>query len=116
MKATKIVMIVALMAFVAMAYADVDPGPNSLSIKISLKAAKQDRGLVHAIYQQVDPRLLLQGEQPLYTAKVKYRKVTFVIYGKYKEWADFFLMDPSDDAKEKAPKNDNDQPLFKSAK
>jgi len=113
MKTTKIVMIVALMAFVAMSYAQVEQAPT-LSIKISLNAAKQDRALVSAILQQVDPRILLQGDQVLYTAKVKCRNVTFVIFGKYKEWVKFFSMYPTIDDKEKAPKNDNDQPLFKS--
>ena len=116
MKATKIVMFIALFAFVSTAYADVDPGPQTFSVKISLKAAKQDRGLVHAIYQQVDPRVLLQNDQILYFAKVKYGKVVYVIFGKYREWKRFFYMDPIDDPAEKAPKNYNDQPLFKSAK
>ena len=114
MKTIKIVMFVALMAFVAMAYADVDPGSAKFSVKISLRLAKQDRGLVQAIYQQVDPRALLQNDQILYTVKVKYHNVVYVIYGKYKEWVRFFWMDPKDGTKEKAPGNYTDQPLFKS--
>jgi len=116
MKATKIVMLVALFAFVGMTYAGVDPGPAPFSVKISLKLAKQDRGLVHALYQQVDPRVLLQGDQIFYSAKVKYRNATYVIVGKYYEWKRFFFMDPSDNPKVKGPRNHTDQPLFKSAK
>ena len=116
MKTTKIVMIVTLMAFVAMSYAGVDPGPNSLSIKISLKAAKQDRGLVQAIYHQVDPSVLLQGDQPMYSAKVKYRGNVYVIFAKFNEWKRFFHMELDANAKEKGPRNHTDQPLFKSAK
>lgn len=116
MKATKIVMFFALMAFVAMAYADVDPGPAKLSVKISLKAAKQDRGLVHAIFQQVNPRLLLQSDQPIYAAKVRYGDVIYVIYAKYREWKQFFHMSPTTSLKEKAPKKKNctDYPIFQS--
>jgi hypothetical protein len=108
-------MIVTLMAFVAMAYADVDPGKANLAVKISLKLAKKDRGLVSAIYQQVNPRTLLQSEQIFYTAKVKYRNTVYAIYAKYYEWEDFFLLDPKDNTKEKGPKNHTDQPLFRSA-
>jgi len=116
MKTTKIVMLVALFAFVGMTYAGVDPGPSPFSVKIYLKLAKQDRGLVNAIYQQVDPRILLQNDQIYYAAKVKYKRANFVIVGKYREWKQFFYMDTKDNPKEKGPRNHKDQLLFKSAK
>ena len=114
MKATKIVMLVALFAFVGMTYAGVDPGPAPFSVKIHLKVAKQDRGLVNAIYQQVDPKVLLQNDQIFYAATVKYKRATFVIVAKYREWKQFFYMDLSDNPKEKGPRNPNDQPIFQS--
>jgi hypothetical protein len=116
MKATKIVMLFALMAFVAMAYADVDPGPAKLTVKISLKTAKQNRALVSAIFQQVNPRVLLQSDQPIYAAKVRLGDVVYVIFAKYREWKQFFNMLPPNDLGAKKPKKKNctDYPIFKS--
>ncbi|MCD4681932.1 MAG: hypothetical protein K8R86_01505 [Bacteroidales bacterium] len=94
MKATKFVLIIAMLAFVSMSYADKKPGPT-LTVKISLTKAIQNPGLVRAIYNQVSERTLLAQEQNgLYTAKVNYHRVVYVIYGKYEEWRNFFVMDP----------------------
>ncbi len=94
MKATKFVLIIAMLAFVSMSYADEKPGPT-LTIKISLKKAIQNPGLVKTIYNQVSERTLLANEHNgPYIAKVNYRRVVYIIYGKYEEWRNFFVMDP----------------------
>jgi len=94
MKITKIVLIVTLLAFVSMSYADDKSGPK-LTTKISLEKAIQNPGLVRAIYNQVSERsLLVNDHNGLYTAKVNYRRVVYVVYGNYEEWRNFFVMDP----------------------
>ncbi len=96
MKTTKIFIVIAILAFASMSYAKVDNLPHP--IKISLRKACEHRGIVMAIYQQIDPRTFLQNDQHgYYCATVYYHRITYIIYGKYEEWVDFFLRDPIDD-------------------
>ena len=124
MKATKFALIFAFVAFATMVFAQPervnqklpDPGPDPapLSIKISLEKAIKNHELVSAMYQQLNPRFLQNELQRLYTAKVKFRKATYVIFGTRDGWKKFFIMDINDDPIGKKPIND--EPLFKSAK
>ncbi len=94
MKTTKLVLIIAMLAFVSMSYADNADRPQ-LTERVTLRKAIADPGLCQAIYQQVDATALLAVDKVgMYTVTVKYRRVVYVIYGKYWEWKDFFLMDP----------------------
>ena len=96
MKATKFFIIIAIFAFTSMSYAKVDNLPHPL--KISLRQACEHRGLVLAIYQQIEPRVFLQNDQnSYYYARVNFQRNTFIIYGKYEEWVDFFNRDIVDD-------------------
>jgi hypothetical protein len=92
MKTTKSIMIVLAIAFAAMAYAHSDHSP--LACKITLKQACENRGLVQAIYQQVDERTFLAPDHNgYYIARVLYNRTIYLVYGKYEEWERFFLMD-----------------------
>ena len=95
MKATKFLLVFAILAFATMSYS-AEKNTRQDAIKISLKKAMTDRNLVQAIYQQVELRdLITPGElNTIYTARVKYKRVNFYIYGTYQEWVNFFLMDP----------------------
>ncbi len=94
MKATKFLLIIAFLAFATMSYSSVDPEPIK-SVKISLKKAMENRGLVNAIYHQVDPRTFLQNEHDApYIAHVYFRHVHYAIFANYEEWVKFFLKDP----------------------
>ena len=106
MKATKFLMIIAFLAFATMSYSAEDLGSNA--VKVSLKKAMENRGLVNAIHQQVDPRTFLQNEQNgLYIAHVNFRRVHYVIFGKYEEWVKFFRMELNEEAPaDLAPVND----------
>lgn len=96
MKTTKIFIVIAILAFASMGYAKADNLPHP--IKISLRKACEHRGIVMAIYQQIDPRTFVPIDQNrYYCVTVYYRRITYVIYGKYEEWVDFFLRDPIDD-------------------
>jgi hypothetical protein len=91
MKAIKLALVVAILGLATMSYADVDPGP--LSIKISLKKATQNRGLVSAMYEQIDRSFLEVDQNGYYVARVVFNRNIYWIYGKYKEWVEFFSMD-----------------------
>ena len=66
-----------------------EPAPT-LSVKMALKVAMQNDGLVKAMYAQLDPRFIQDADQRIYTAKVLYRNVSFVIWGTKLEWKHFF--------------------------
>lgn len=92
MKTAKFFIIIAIFAFASMSYANVDNLPHPL--KISLRQACQHRGIVMAIYQQIEPSVFLQNDRnTYYYATVNFHRVTYVIYGKYEEWVDFFARD-----------------------
>ncbi len=60
MKATKFVLIIAFLAFATMSYSSNDPEPQRV-VKITLKKAMGDCGLVQAIYQQIDQKIFPEG-------------------------------------------------------
>ena len=95
MKATKLILVIAFLAFATMSYSTEIVEIGSNTVKISLKKAMENHGLVKAIYQQVDPRTFLQNEQNgLYIAHVNFRRIHYVIYGKLEEWKAFFRLAP----------------------
>lgn len=105
MKTSKFVLVITFVAFATMIFAQAErpknnepaPTANTILVKISLEKALMNRGLVKAMYQQLDPQFL-QNEVPgLYTATVRYRKVTYAIFGTLKAWRHFFIMDINDD-------------------
>jgi len=101
MKTTKLILAVAFFAFSTMVFSQSArpdqnqpvPVPN-LSVKITLQSATQMDGLVKAMFKQLDPRLILQGDNPIVVVKVKYGHITYTIWGKKAEWKNFFS-DPS---------------------
>jgi hypothetical protein len=95
MKATKFVLTVALISFAVLAFSR--PEPRTLSVKIKLSTALENRTLVKAMYQQLDVSLLHNDVPGYITARVSYRHVVYYIYGKYEEWKNFFVMDMKDD-------------------
>lgn len=95
MKALKFGLVAVLLSFVAVGFADNDPQHTfgrATYIKISLEDAAASRSFARAIYEQVDP-VLIAGEElnRLYYAKVRYGRGIFLVFGKYREWEDFFL-------------------------
>ncbi len=96
MKATKFVLVAALMSFVMMSFAQSESARNSnpFAVKISISKAMENPGLVKAMYRQIDEKTVLAGEPAGYiTAQVSYGHVTHFIYGKYSEWLRFFVID-----------------------
>ncbi len=96
MKTTKLILAIAFFAFSTMVFSQTarpdqnEPEPT-LSCKISLKDAMQINQLVLAMRIQLDPSFL-EGPyyQRVYTVKVKFHKVVYIIWGTRTEWKDFF--------------------------
>jgi hypothetical protein len=95
MKTTKCALVIAILAFVTLSYASVDPGP--MSVKISLKAALENRHLVRAMYEQLDNSFLQNEHARLYTARVVFNHSIFYISGTYDEWMVFFSIEPNEE-------------------
>ncbi len=94
MKALKFGLVVLIFSMVATSYADNDPNrlQQSHYTKISLADACSSRSFVKSIYQQTDQSILRGGDQHrLIWVKVRYRRGIYLVFGKYKEWEDFFL-------------------------
>ena len=90
MKTTKILMVIVLFSIATLGFSQSEYKKEPLSVKISLKNAVKNPGLVAAMYQQLDPGFL-KVEARLYTVNVKYKKTTYSIYGSSSEWKFFFL-------------------------
>lgn len=96
MKATKLGLIVALIAFAMMGYSQVEkaPDPGKFAVKMSLQKAMNSKALVKAMYEQLDQKAILQGEPAGYiTVKVRFGRAIYYIYGTYGEWRNFFVID-----------------------
>ena len=96
MKTLKFVLIAAFLSFAVAGFSTDYQKKMSKTVKISLSKALESRGLVWAMYNQLDDDFLKLGSEnnAPYVVKVKYRKCLYLIHGDYKEWVLFFLMDP----------------------
>ena len=89
MKATKLVMITALVSFALMSFATVELGMSKNVI--SLRTAMQSPQLVQAIYSQVNPADIFNIEKVgSYTVQVLLKKTVYLINGTLSEWKLFF--------------------------
>ena len=95
MKTLKLGLVAVLLTMFAVGFADNDPQPKfqkSCCIKISLDDACASRSFVRDIYNQVDLSILQGGDQhKLIYAKVRHGRGIYLVYGKYREWQDFFF-------------------------
>ena len=95
MKTLKFALIALMLSFATMSFTTNDPGPFStdpgqLAVKISLRAAMENHGLVIAMHSQLDRSFLQNDKLGVYTATVRYNKVTYFVSGSYNEWQVFF--------------------------
>lgn len=94
MKTIKLILVVAILAVAASGYAGVDPGPKY--VKISVKRAMENRGLLNAMYHQLNKDFLYVAQsgrvdkQRHYFAEVKYNRCVYLVYGTYDDWMFFF--------------------------
>ena len=93
MKASRVVLMLALVSFALMSFAGNDVNRDLPKVKISIEKATHNPGLAKAIYQQVD-QSILGGDRPaLITATVKYKNTIFTVYGTHIQWLKFFTVD-----------------------
>ncbi|MBN2173926.1 MAG: hypothetical protein JW731_07335 [Bacteroidales bacterium] len=93
MKTAKLMLTLAFLAFGTMLFAtSVNPEPESAVIKIKLGEALMNRGLVNAMYVQLDLDAVLRSEnQGICRARVKYRSNLYEIHASKAEWVAFFI-------------------------
>ena len=90
MKTAKLMLLVAFLAFGTMLYTQALP--EYQVVKVKLTEALQNKGLVQAMQAQLDLNEILRVESNgLYSAKVKFNRKVYVIYGTKKQWVAFFI-------------------------
>lgn len=96
MKTFKFVLVAAFLSFAVTGFSIDNKNDVSKTVKISLSKALDSRGLVRAMYTQLDDDFLNLNSagNAEYFVRVKYRKINYLIHGTYKEWVLFFRMDP----------------------
>jgi hypothetical protein len=93
MKTLKFALIAAFLSFALVGYSTDHKKNVVRTVKISIDKALDDRGLVREMYIQLDESFLDVETSKMYFAKVRYHQNLYVIYGTYKQWESFFLMD-----------------------
>jgi hypothetical protein len=91
MKTARFALMLALMSFALVGFTNVNYGPASVVVKISLENASNDRGLAMAMYRQLDQAFLNVEHEGFYFVKVQHKNITFMIFGTYKDWKKFFF-------------------------
>ena len=96
MKTTKVILVAALMAFATIGFSQTDRNielikkpPPHLVVKVSLSCALQNAALVGAMRSQLSPNFL-QGNQRVYTVRVRFNNTIYYIVGSRAQWKRFF--------------------------
>jgi len=93
MKTLKFALIAAILSLALAGYSTDHKIKVVRTIKISIDKACDERGLVRAMYVQLDEAIVLKERSKIYVARVKYNNNLYLIFGTQKEWESFFLMD-----------------------
>ena len=97
MKTLKLIMIATVVSVALMSYADnaKQHVEKVRIIKVFLKQALTEPGLVCAMHQQLTPDFLfVKDKTDLYSAQVRYKHMIVEIYGTRKAWIEFFRKEP----------------------
>ena len=97
MKTIKLLMIAAVVSVALMGNAEnlLQKSDDVRVIKIGLRQAMHDPGLVFAMHQQLTPYFILEQEKAdLYAAQVRYQNKIFEIHGTQEAWIVFFRTEP----------------------
>ena len=93
MKASRIVLMLALVSFALMSYAGIDVDRRHADVKISIVQASHNPGLSQAIYQQVERSIFHSERTDLIIVRVSYKKLTVIVYGTSDQWRRFYTTD-----------------------
>lgn len=92
MKNLRLAMVAAILSLAMLSYAGVKPSPTSKTVvKITLKQAQTEPGLVIAMQAQLKISFLKVEKNGLYVGTVYYNNVIYKIYGSRTQWVRFFL-------------------------
>jgi len=93
MKTLKLALVAAIISFAMISYGGIKPAPTQAKkvVKISLRLALTEPGLVIAMRAQLKISFLKVEPQGLYVGTVKYNQVVYKIYGTRTAWVRFFL-------------------------
>jgi hypothetical protein len=93
MKTLRLALVAAILSFALISYAGIKPGQNQSKkvVKISLKLALTEPGLVRAMHAQLKISFLKIDQQGQYVGTVFYHQVVYKIYGTRTEWIRFFI-------------------------
>jgi hypothetical protein len=94
MKSAKVILIATLLVFTTASLTNADgfklqPKTNSV-IYVSVMQALEVPGLASAMIRQINPDFLGCRCQAIYSKKVRFLNVTYVISGTEQEWESFF--------------------------
>ncbi len=92
MKTVKFLLVIAAVSFASMIFASEHPAKKSFTVTISLEKAMNCKALSSEMIKHLNPGFLSKEKKQLYFATMRYRNITYVIYGKYNEWVTFFNM------------------------
>lgn len=94
MKTARFALVMALLSFALVSFSTNDKtNPLRAEVKVSISKVYFDRGLVFAIYQQVDRSFLEFEHQGNYAVRVKYNNTVYYVYGSLKDWKSFYSRD-----------------------
>jgi len=92
MRALKLAMVAAILSLAMVSYGGIKPTVNAKKVvKISLRQAQTEPGLVIAMRAQLKMSFLKVEPQGLYVGTVKYSNVVYKIYGTRTAWVRFFI-------------------------
>ena len=92
MKTLRLAMVAAILSLAMISYAGVKPTTTGKKVvKISLRQAQTEPGLVNAMHAQLKISFLKVEPKGLYVGTVYYSNVIYKIYGTRTQWVRFFL-------------------------
>ena len=97
MKTLKLTLVATIVAFALVSAANADGGfklkPRfTKAVELTIENAVKNPGLVAAMYNQIDPALVLNFPLPPIIVDVKYNNAVYRISGTRLEWLKFFKM------------------------
>ena len=90
MKTMRFFLMIAAVSFATMIFASKHPAKKEFSVTISLEKALECKALSSEMVKHLNPGILSEEKPGSYYATIRFRNITYVIYGKYQEWASFF--------------------------
>lgn len=92
MKTLRLALLLTIVAFATTTFAGEQPIRKPVDIKISLEDALNHKALASEMIMHLNADFLKVERRGLYFTKLKFGGSTYVIFGKYQEWKEFFNM------------------------